>query len=210
MALTVESSSFGNGDRIPEAYAFGVPAAEGHAAPAGGNHNPHLRWSGAPEGTRSYAVLCMDVDVPTVFDDFNTEGRTLAADMPRQEFPHWVVVDIPPDVTEIAEGADSDGITPRGKAPGPTPYGGIRGVNGYTQFMQGDMAGQYGGYDGPFPPWNDERPHRYHFRVVALDVDSLGLSGGFTVADAEEAMRGHVLDQAEWVGWYSLNPDVRG
>ena len=211
MALTVESTSFGNGERIPPRYAVGVPAEEGHAAPGGGDRNPHLRWSGAPDGTQSYAVLCIDTDVPADFSDANQEGKRVAADAARQDFPHWVVVDIPADVTEIAEGADSDGFTPKGKTPGATSYGGVTGVNGYTAFMAGDpdTAGDYGGYDGPFPPWNDERVHHYRFRVYALDVPSLGLSGPFTVEDVREAMAGHVLDEGEYVGTYTLNPDAR-
>ena len=211
MALSVESTSFGNGERIPAEYAVGVPAEHGHAAPGGGDRNPHLRWSAGPEGTRSYVVMCIDTDAPTQFEDANQEGRRLPADMPRQDFPHWVVIDIPADVTEIPEAADSAGFTPKGKTPGPTSYGGVAGVNGYTDFMAGnpDTAGDYGGYDGPFPPWNDERVHHYRFRVYALDVPSLGLSGSFTVQDATDAMAGHVLDEGEHVGTYTLNPDVR-
>jgi Raf kinase inhibitor-like YbhB/YbcL family protein len=75
--------------------------------------------------------------------------------------------------------------------------------------MTGDMAGQYGGYDGPCPPWNDERAHRYTFKVYALDVPSLNLSGAFTGPEAEAAMQGHVLAEGEAVGLYTLNPDLR-
>lgn len=210
MALSVESSSFGDGAPIPTTYAFGVPSADGHAAAAGGNRNPHLRWSGAPGGTRSFVVLCVDPDVPADASDVGVEGRTIPATAPRRDFAHWLVVDIPPSMTEIAEGAASDGITVRGKPTGPTGHGGIAGANDYTGFMAGhpEMGGTYGGYDGPFPPWNDERRHHYHFRVYALDVDTLGLSGDFTLADVRRAVEGHVLDEAEWLGTYTLNPGV--
>ena len=68
-----------------------------------------------------------------------------------------------------------------------------------------DRSGTYGNYDGPFPPWNDELVHRYRFRVYALDVESLGLSGDFTFEDVEDAMEGHVLEDAEHVGTYAIN-----
>ena len=66
------------------------------------------------------------------------------------------------------------------------------------------MEGDYGGYDGPFPPWNDERVHHYHFTLYALDTNSLRLQGKFDGADALLAMRDHVLDTAEWVGTYAI------
>ena len=111
----------------------------------------------------------------------------------------------------IEEGADSDGVTPHGKEPGPTELG-LRGINSFTDFLAGDpdMEGTYGGYDGPCPPWNDERLHHYHVTVYALDTESLGLSadGDFRGADVLDALDGHVLDQAEIVGTYTTNPDV--
>ena len=69
------------------------------------------------------------------------------------------------------------------------------------------MGGTYGGYDGPFPPWNDERLHTYHFTVYALDVPSLGLEGDFRLDDVRAAIEGHVLDQGKIVGEYTLHAD---
>ncbi len=69
------------------------------------------------------------------------------------------------------------------------------------------MGGLYGGYDGPFPPWNDERLHTYHFTVYALDVPSLGLEGEFKLDDVRAAMEGHVLDQGKLVAEYTLHAD---
>ena len=204
MALTVESDSFKDGDRVPDAYASGVPDGAGKAAAEGGNRSPHVRWSGAPEGTQSFAVTCVDPDVPADFSDANQEDRTIAEDAPRQDFTHWLLVDIPPDVTELPEGAGSEGIVAGGKPTGETSFGGITGSNSYTE-SQGD--GTYGNYDGPFPPWNDERLHHYHFTVYALDVPSLGLSGDFKLDDVRAALDGHVLDQGEIVGTYTLNAD---
>ena len=210
MALSLESSSIRDGELIGDAYAFGVLTADG-PAPAGGNRSPHLRWSGAPEGTQSYAVLVVDPDVPVDTSDIGVEGRTIAEDRDRRDFAHLLLVDVPASVTELPEGALSDGIVVRGKPTGPASVGGVTGANDYTGFMAGDdsMAGTYGAYDGCFPPPNDLAVHHYHFTVYALDVPTLGLSGDFDLAATRAAMEGHVLESAEIVGLYSLNADVR-
>jgi Raf kinase inhibitor-like YbhB/YbcL family protein len=209
MALTVESDSINHGERVPGEHAFGVPDGEGKAAAEGGNRSPHLRWSGAPEGTRSFAVIVHDPDVPADASDVNQEGRVLAEDAERADFAHWLLVDIAPDVTELPEGAGSDAIVVGGKPTGETEHG-VTGLNSYTDFLSGDpiMGGLYGGYDGPFPPWNDERLHTYHFTVYALDVPSLGLEGEFKLDDVRAAMEGHVLDQGELVAEYTLLADL--
>lgn len=204
MALTVESDSFAHGDRVPAEHAFGVPDGEGQAAAEGGNRSPHLRWSGHPAETQSFALTVFDPDVPADFSDANQEDRTLPEDAPRRDFTHWLLVDIPADVTELPEGAGSDRIVAGGKPTGSTDHG-VTGSNNYTESM-GD--GTYGGYDGPFPPWNDERLHHYHFRVHALDTESLGLEDDFTLDDVRAAMEGHVLDQGELVGVYTLKADL--
>jgi Raf kinase inhibitor-like YbhB/YbcL family protein len=111
----------------------------------------------------------------------------------------------------IAAGAHSNTVMPRGK-PGPAaPGGGRHGINDYTAWFAGDkdMAGDYYGYDGPCPPWNDEIAHRYVFTVHALDVVQLQLPPRFTGAEALAAMRGHVLAQAAVTGRYSLNPKIK-
>ena len=208
MALTVESDSITHGERVPDEHAFGVPDGSGKAAAEGGNRSPHLRWSGAPEGTQSFAVVCVDPDVPADFTDANQEGRTVAEHAPRADFTHWLLVDIPADVTELPEGAGSEGIVAGGKPTGETPHG-VTGSSSYTETFAGDpqMGGTYGGYDGPFPPWNDERLHHYHFTVYALDVPSLGLSGDFRLDDVRAALEGHVLDQGELVATYTLHAE---
>ena len=68
------------------------------------------------------------------------------------------------------------------------------------------MGGNYFGYDGPCPPWNDEILHHYVFTVYALDVPRLGVSGAFTGKDVLKAMEGHILDRAVLTGIYTLNP----
>lgn len=211
MALSVESDSIAPGQPIGEAYAVAVPTPDGRATTGGGNRSPHLRWSGEPEGTRSFAVACVDHDVPADASKMGVEGVTIEADAERVDFAHWLVADIPADVHEIPEGADSDGFVVGGKPPGRTSYGGITGANSYTDFLAGNegMAGTYGGWDGPYPPWNDERVHRYVFTVYALDVESLGLEPGFTLEEFRRAIEGHVLDSGELVGTYTLNPALR-
>lgn len=207
MKLTI--TSFDDGARIPEAYVLGVPDPQQHVR-FGGNRNPHLVWEGAPEGTQSFALIVHDPDVPSRPDDVNREGRTVPHDLPRVDFFHWVLVDIPAGVTEIPEGAESDGVTPRGKPVGPSRFG-VRGRNDYTGWFAGDpdMEGTYGGYDGPGPPWNDERLHHYVFTLYAVDVPTLGLQGAFGGDDARRALEGHVLARATWTGTYAIYADAR-
>jgi hypothetical protein len=208
MAFSIEVSGFADGAPIPGTFALCVPADTGHVL-LGPNRNPRVAWTGTPDGTRSFAILVVDSDAPTVPDDVNKEGATVPASLPRAEFSHWVLVDVPVGTTEIPEGADSDGVVAHGKPVGPTSYG-IRGRNDYTGWFASDpdMAGTYGGYDGPCPPWNDERIHHYTFTVVALDVESLGLNGEFGLAEARAAIEGHVLASASHSGTYTLNPAV--
>ena len=208
--MRLTSTSLADCLRVDPAYTFCQPADEVHTS-FGGNRSPHLAWSDAPEGTRSFAVVMHDPDVPANASDVNTEGATLPVDAERADFFHWLLVDVPAETTEIAEGAASDGVTQGGKAPGRTAVG-LEGLNTYTDFLKGSpMEGTYGRYDGPCPPWNDERLHHYHVAVFALDVTTLGLpeDGAFTGPDVRAAMEGHVLAHAEIVGTFSTNPDVR-
>lgn len=206
MRITVEGIS--EGQPIPGQFAFAVPHAQDHMA-LSDNRNPRVVWDGVPDGTRSFAVVVVDPDVPSDASNVNQEGKTLAEEMPRVDFYHWLLVDIPAEVREIAEGEDSDGVTPRGKSTGRVEKG-VRGANDYTDFMAGDpdMKGAYGGYDGPCPPWNDERLHHYTFTVYALDVTSLGLDGDFRGGDVMKAMEGHILDRASVTGTYTLKANV--
>lgn len=207
--MQLTSNDIHDGQPIDPEFAFGRPDDDGPMA-LSDNVSPHLAWSGAPDGTRSFALLCVDPDVPSVADDVNQEGRTIPATLKRVDFYHWVMIDLPPGVTELATGACGRGVTPGGKKQPPGPDGTRQGLNDYTSFMAGDdqMAGQYYGYDGPCPPWNDELLHHYRFTVYALDVESLAVSPSFDGREAVEAMRGHVLGQASLTGTYTLNPEV--
>ena len=208
--MRLMSSSFGHQQRIPEEFAFGVPDAAQHLR-LGANRNPHLAWSGVPSGTRSLVLLCLDSDVPTRADDVNKEGRFVSASLQRADFYHWLMVDIPPSVHEIAAGACSDGIVPRGKQSPPGPPGTRQGLNDYTAWFgsDADMGGQYFGYDGPCPPWNDELLHHYHFALFATDLARCPVEGPFSGQQLRAALQGHVLTEARLTGTYSLNPKVR-
>ena len=82
-----------------------------------------------------------------------------------------------------------------------------QGLNDYMAFMAGSkMAGDYFGYDGPCPPWNDERLHHYWFTVYAVDIESLDLPDRFDGRDVMAALDGHVLAEASLTGTYSLHP----
>jgi Raf kinase inhibitor-like YbhB/YbcL family protein len=98
--LTVTSSVFGDGQPIPQSAVFHDMGCTGN------NQSPDLSWSGAPAGTRSFAVTMYDPDAPT------TVG-----------FVHWVLFDIPAKVTSLAQGAGSDKHAGVGATHGFTDYG---------------------------------------------------------------------------------------
>ena len=175
------SDSWANGDAIPARYAAGKIEAAGGVG-FSDNVNPHLAWGELPAGTRSLVLICHDFDVPSRGDDVNKSDREIPADLPRVDFFHWVMVDIAPGLGAIGEGQFSRGFTARGK-PGPAAGHGARhGLNDYTGWFAGDaqMAGQYFGYDGPFPPFNDSLVHHYVFTVYALSVARAPVEGAFT------------------------------
>ncbi len=201
------SDSFKNEAAIPGEFAFCVRDAAHHVK-LSANRNPHLAWTDLPEGTRSLVLVCHDRDVPTRPDDVNQEGREVPAELPRADFYHWLLVDISPKVGVIEAGSFSKEVTPRGKG-GPASANGTRqGVNDYTSWFADDhdMSGDYYGYDGPCPPWNDSIVHHYVFTLYALDIDRLPLEGTFKGAEVLAAMQGHVLAKASITGTYTLNP----
>ncbi|WP_295643478.1 YbhB/YbcL family Raf kinase inhibitor-like protein [uncultured Methylibium sp.] len=209
--MKLTSTSWTDGGRIPARHAAGKPDAA-TTVTFSDNVSPQLAWSGAPPGTKSFALICHDPDVPSRGDDVNQPGREVPADLPRVDFFHWVLVDLPPTLSGLAEGEFSRGFTPRGK-PGPASLHGARqGLNDYTGWFaaNADMSGSYHGYDGPFPPFNDALLHRYVFTLFALDLARLSVEGSFTGAQAREAMRGHVLAEASFGGTYTLNARLAG
>lgn len=204
--MKITSNSFEHDKRIPAEFAMGT--SDGF----GGNRNPQLAWSDVPDATKSFALLCIDTDVPTVAEMVGKAGVEIPIDQPRTDFVHWAMVDIVADVREIAAGSCSDGITKKGKQSPPGPEGSRQGLNSYTEWFAGDadMQGDYFGYDGPYPPANDLRLHRYFFRIFALDVARLDVPDRFTAADVFRAMQAHVLTEATTYGTYSLHQEVKG
>jgi len=208
--MKLTSKSLTDGARIAGEFAFCIPAPEGHVQ-LSKNLNPQLSWSDVPAGTRSFALICHDPDVPSSGEDVNQEGRSVPASLPRVDFFHWVLVDLPADLREIAQASFCSGVTPGGKAGPEAALGTRQGVNNYTEWFEGDesMRGDYYGYDGPCPPWNDELMHRYVFTLFALDVERCPVEGRFTGPEVRAAITGHVLAQASLTGTYTLNPAVR-
>lgn len=202
------SDSWINGERIPTRYAAGKPdVAKG--VTFSDDLSPHLAWSEVPRGTRSFTLICHDFDVPSQGDDVNRADREVPADLARVDFFHWVMVDLPPTLAELAEGQFSHGFTARGK-PGPEVAalpGARHGLNDYTGWFadNAEMAGDYFGYDGPFPPFNDSLIHHYVFTVYALSAERAPVEGRFTGAEVRRAIYPHILAEATHSGTYTLN-----
>lgn len=200
--MQLRSDSFAAMAPIPEEFAYCQPGGDGQPAVNGGNRNPHLAWRDAPAGTRSFVLTCIDSDVPSVFDDANKVGHSIPADMPRIEFLHWLMIDIAREIGELGAGSCADGVVEGGDR---SPFGPPGSRQGGNDFGPGNF-----GYDGPCPPWNDERLHHYHFSVHALDVAQLDVPEAFTLADVRKAMVGHELAVASYTGTYTRNPALRG
>lgn len=155
MPLTLESPAFTAGGVIPPEYTCD-----------GDERSPPLSWSGVPPNARSLALIIDDPDVPDP-----------AA--PKRMWVHWVVWDLPPDVTHLEAGASGRAMPP----------GSLEGLN--------DSGDQ--GYGGPCPPIGR---HRYFHRLYALDR-TLGELSDRTRPGLLQAMEGHVLASAVLMATYA-------
>lgn len=139
--LTLTSPLFAEGSMIPAEFTCD-----------GDNASPPLAWQNPPDGTRSFTLILDDPDAP------------------RRTFTHWVLFDVPGDVTELPKGVQGIGKC------------------GRNDFQQES-------YGGPCPPPNHDA-HRYYFHLYALDVPSLGVEPGALREQVEQALAGHVLGEA--------------
>ena len=162
MAFKVTSDSFKDGDYLTKDF---VMSADFGFGCAGGNKSPHLKWSGAPDGTKSFAITCYDPDAPT-----------------GSGFWHWVVVNIPADVTELKldAGNPAASLLPKGALQTRTDFG-------------------KPGYGGPCPP-EGHGPHRYVFTVFAVKEASLPVAADTSAAIVGFQLHFNTLERATLTG----------
>lgn len=205
--MRLRSDSFRPWQHLPSRVALGRSDGQGGATFAA-NRNPHLTFLDVPEGVKSFALWCVDPEAPSVGTDVNVPDRSVPLWLPRAEFFHWAVADLPADLRTIPEASHANGLTPRGKPPGPTPHGGRQGLNDYTGWFQGhsELGGSWAGWDGPFPPWNDERIHVYHFVLAALSVPKLDLPDNFDGRALRAAALPVAIATATVSGLYAICP----
>jgi Raf kinase inhibitor-like YbhB/YbcL family protein len=164
MAFTVASNSFKDGDYLPSDF---ILSADYGFGCAGGNKSPHLKWSGTPAETKSFAVTCYDPDAPT-----------------GSGFWHWLIVNIPANVSELAQGAGSSDpkLLPAGALQTRTDFGAP-------------------GYGGPCPPPGDH-PHRYLFTVFAVKAEKLDVKADTSAAVVGFNLHFNTLAKAEIMGLF--------
>ncbi len=148
--MELKSKEFTNNGDIPSKYTC-----------QGVNISPPLTFSGVPETTVSLALLMDDPDAPD-------------PKAPKMVWDHWVVWNIPPEISEVPEDWFPD-----------------KAIEGFNSWGNAE-------YGGPCPP---KGKHRYFFRLYALDKQ-LELPPEADKKDVLEAMEGHIIDQAELIGLY--------
>jgi Raf kinase inhibitor-like YbhB/YbcL family protein len=207
VVMKLVSTSFTEAGVLDPAFAFGKFDPKSRVT-LSSNRNPQLSWAEAPIGTKSFAIICHDPDVPSAADDVNQEGREIPSDLPRVDFYHWILIDLAVSMTSIKEGEYSSNVTGKGKRGPSAAHGTRQGVNDFTNWFASDpdMSGDYYGYDGPCPPWNDSIVHHYVFTVYALDVETLPIMGRFNGPDVMKVINQHKLGSASTACQYSLNP----
>lgn len=149
--FVILSNAFNDGESIPTKYTCD-----------GDDISPPLYWKGFPNKTKTFVLIVEDTDAP------------------RGTFTHWIMFNIPREVTRLKENIPKTGAV---------EGIGIQGKNDFGKI----------GYGGPCPPPNTL--HRYIFKLYALDV-KLNLSAGASKVEVLNAMRGHVLAIAKLTGIY--------
>jgi Raf kinase inhibitor-like YbhB/YbcL family protein len=134
---------------------------------------------------RKYTADGPDVSPALEWQDVPEGTRSLALicddpDAPRGTWVHWVLFDLPADTTQLPEGVPAKETLESGARQGTNDFGKI-------------------GYGGPSPPAG--KPHRYFFKLYALDAE-LGLAAGAKKQQVEKAMQGHILGQGQLMGTY--------
>lgn len=150
MSFILSSPVFNQGEDIPDLYTC-----------RGKDVSPPLHWTGTPDHTRSLALICDDPDAPVGVWD------------------HWILFNIPPSLSLLAENTPAKDKLENGA------------IHGKNSWGRND-------YGGPCPP---SGKHRYRFYLYALD-SMLDLQPGATKAKVKEAMQGHILAQSELLGYY--------
>ncbi len=149
--MNFTTTSFKPGDFIPSKYTCD-----------GIDISPSLKWDGAPKGTKSFVLIMDDPDAPV------------------GTWVHWIVYNIPANITELPEGTNIESI------------GAIHGKNSWPSDNER--------YRGPCPP--PGKPHRYFFKLYAVDIPT-NFSKGLTKREVLNRIEGHILDKAEFYGLYS-------
>ena len=162
--MKLASNSFKDGDYLKQEH---VLSADYGFGCGGGNRSPHLAWTEVPAGTKSFAVTCFDPDAPT-----------------GSAFWHWVVVDVPPSVTELPLDAGNP-------ASGKLPAGALQ--------VRTDFGKP--GYGGPCPPEGDH-PHRYLFTVHAVGMEKLPVTADTSAAVVGFYLNFNTLAKASLMGLF--------
>jgi Raf kinase inhibitor-like YbhB/YbcL family protein len=133
----------------------------------------------------TYTCDGKNISPPLSWGNVPQDAQSLALivddpDAPAGTWVHWVVFNMPPTLSSLSEGASSPGSQDTFGTPGTSSF-------------------RKSGYGGPCPPKG--KPHRYFFKLYALDV-KLELKSGASKADVEKAMQGHILAQGQLMGTY--------
>ena len=165
--FTLKSEAFENGGIIPEKHA------------EKSNISPPLSWEDPPEGTKSFALIVTDPDVPAQFN------------FPRNFF-HWMIFNIPASETGLPEGVSPGGTLPAG----------ARELN--SDFVTFQMPGYGNHYGGPWPP---NAAHRYVFTLYALKTDSLDIPETADHEEFAKAVLPQTITTATLMGLYGPAKD---